>query len=471
MIPTRNKICPCHTAHVERLEPVIKELERCEDPSVVSGSPDPACWEALHWLLSQAPEFECDHFLEETRSALKNPPKAFRVIHQEIYSQLYGVLLHQLVKRHIITDLPELWTEIRDSFTDADDSDARKGTLETLRQIAELNYPKIIDTHSDDFKPFWNTVNHITACLAAIFDLPVRDEGDRLAAATAYCNFLYLFADGLLKDANLPRLHTEVLRQLAEVARLALRLEVAGEPELAQLKWWADAVCLICTYAEQGGMAVGGGSSDGGKPDRQNRPTDLQNVFDKIADNLVSSSRAERRRRDKYKRVLESCLPLLRGYPRASRRKSLEFGSVSKCTLALKAQQAVLPVKAVPRDVCTKSHRGFCVETSDVSPIASQPDGGEFLAGVSVDGYGCRQVQVRDKMGQQHIVQDVRLELLCEHRYRNISLCLDCKIVRAWRLPGTIGTGLAILAPTAEGLPPGWTQYVEDLPFEGRYQA
>lgn len=453
--------CTCHQAHLKHLSPVKNEVGRWGKPGPRPGR-NPRCASALFWLRNDIENIDCHRFLLEARATLSDPPEGFNNVYDN-YWAVYGTLLLELISRAGAScpdiEVEGIWGEIRERFTSTDEWGARDHIIKCFLSLANEQYAGVSRVGSAHFEPFWEALDRFTAYFLATFDIPnVLLDTALLTATRTYYELFYSLTWKMVKEPGIPDLHKEVVKRLTEAARAALLLVVGADMLADGLSKWRDAVSALCAY----------------KPSRKDRPPEVQVILDDVANELHKHSRAEKRaqHRATYKRVLAGVIPLLRCYERASARKRFSPSGQS-CSVKLTGSNGEIAAGGFLINVCDKRYRGFCVETKEVYVVGECQDGGQ-LTGETVDGeFRCREVEVcraGDEVANSFKVREVTLEFEHDVSGERRKLVMTCKILRAWRFETGDGTGFAVLAPKDAELPVGWKEYVDNLPFEGRYQ-
>jgi hypothetical protein len=456
--------CTSHKAHVEYLCPIEGAL-RTSHGAATHEKQAQTCETALLWLIIDSKRIDCYRFLLEMRRILRDPPQQFVSTYAN-YWRAYGTVLAKLASRQG-SDRDEdvvrrVWREIEDAFTHTDPWDVRADVIEwCFLPLAKQACARASFVGGKDSEPFWAAVNCLTAYFSAACEAPWRQDIAFLKAANYYCELFYYLVGTMKRKRRKEGLHEELQAQLARLAESVLLLLVWQKTLPEALRDWRDAVATYCTFLE---------------PSSEKRASRVRGILEKVANELGMHSELEQRAefRDAYDKVLRVVVPLLRGYPQAGSRKRIPSGS-QRCSLTLKGLDTEIVVEGFLIDVCDTRYGGFCVETKEVLLVGDLQDGGEYTA-ERVDGeFPCREVEVcraGDEVANSFKVREAIPEMEYDASGGNATLVLNCKILRAWSLRKRGGTGFGILAPedATKELDAGWKEFVDNLPYAGRYQ-
>ena len=463
--------CTCYEYH-PRLRAFEKEIERLRNPQT-SQSASKKCMETMLWLMAPRDglHVDCTRFLLRAERILRKPPKRFCELYRS-YWAVYGALLGTLLLREGETRYQvcseAIWRDLADQFREAPEPqwDVRADLIECFQYLALRQVQAVAEVSSVHFAPFWQTFDLFSAYLQGAFDSVTETPGSLKRALTDYVELWHSLTLKLVHYAKSNSGYTiplEVQKRLAGEGQALL-----GYIRRAQLtygeglrKWGINLKELTDHLAED-------------------RHSDIQKVFDSIAEQLDAFRKTKERmgmvERENYERVFSNVMWRLRKVRRKGGLRKEMLPSDTSCDLLLRSPDGEVQASGSIENVCARTCKGFAVRTSGIF-VDRCYDRPEDESGSEVDGFKCRRIlALSDRNPQSIEIEEIDITLRYSGAAGKTSLRFLCRIMRAWPLNNGEGTGLAILAPRSveEELREnwhGWQDYVDKLPTTGRYRA
>jgi hypothetical protein len=444
------ELCESHEVHVNYMPALEEAAERLlqADP-LTPGS----CTRALSWLASDPSPSSCPRLLLSIREILKRHPVGFADNYQDHYPIAYGRLIGTLIERisndpTLQPDLTaqnlqkSLWADLYDPFIDATTWKARRPILNTAKAVIR----QISDCGRHD--EFWHILELYASYVSAAYENPIPPDKELRSAGRVYLDLLFsLFHPKSSHASNRgprPRKATDAVL-LARTSRLALLIAIRTADDL--VKWATTIPALRQVVAGY-------------------QHTEIEQEFAQCAEELhrhAYSSRDISVRRG-FEGGLEIAMPVLHRRVVAPNRTK-PFSSDSHCTVRF---HNGVCVRGNVINICTRSCRGFAVETTEAEIVAGPAPG---IVSIRTDSQSGRTPSLEGPpavFSAEEGPAALTIHLTGEQR---APVFRNCNVVRKWPLDRSRrGLGFALVDNLSD-INDSWREYVAGLSTKGRYDA